>query len=64
MATTIWSVRHILHVRGYKNPKLEMIERDFICYFDIKEKIKELASNPWDNVYYQKKVANGNSMVE
>jgi hypothetical protein len=41
-----------------------MIERDFISYFDIKEKIEELGSNPWDNVYYQKKVANGNSMVE
>ena len=40
------------------------IERDFISYFDIKEKIKELGSNPWDSVYYQKKVANGNSMVE
>lgn len=53
-----------LHVRGYKNPKSEMIERDFISYFDIKERIKELGSNPWDNVYYHKKVANGNSMVE
>ena len=41
-----------------------MIERDFISYFDIKEKIKELGSNPSDTVYYQKKVANGNSMVE
>ena len=40
-----------------------MIERDFISYFDIKEKIQELGSNPWDNVYYEK-VANRNSLVE
>ena len=36
-----------------------MIERDFISYFDIKEKIEELGSNPWDNVYYQKKLPTG-----
>ena len=41
-----------------------MIEWDFISYFNITDKIKELGSNPQDNVYYQKKVANGNSMVE
>jgi hypothetical protein len=64
MATKMWSVRHILHVRGYKNPEPEMIERDFISYFDIKEKIRELGSNAWDNVYYQKNVSSGNSMVE
>ena len=41
-----------------------MIEMYSINYFDIKEKIKELGSDPWDGVYYKKKVANGNSMVE
>ena len=64
MATKMWSVRHILHVRGYKNPEPEMIERYFIIYFDIKEKMKELGSNPWDSANYQKKGANGNSMIE
>lgn len=41
-----------------------MIERYFIIYFDIKEKMKELGSNPWDSANYQKKGANGNSMIE
>ncbi|KAE8807849.1 hypothetical protein D1007_15790 [Hordeum vulgare] len=41
-----------------------MIDRDFISYLDIKERAKELGFNHWDNVYYHKKGANGNSMVE
>ena len=41
-----------------------MIERYFIIYFDIKEKMKELGSNPWDSANYQKKGANGNFMIE
>ena len=41
-----------------------MIERYFIIYFDIKEKMKELGSNPWDSANYQKKGANGNSTIE
>ena len=59
MATKMWSVRHILHVRGYKNPKSDMIERDFISNFYIKQKIEELGSNAWDNFYYQKKLPTG-----
>ena len=64
MATEMWSVRYICHVRGYSNPEPEMIDRDFISYLDIKERTKELGFNNWDNIYYQKKGPNGNSMVE
>ncbi|KAI5019707.1 hypothetical protein ZWY2020_044595 [Hordeum vulgare] len=60
----MWSIRYTCHIRGYNNPEPEMIDRDFISYLDIKERTKELGFNHWNNVYYHKKGANGNSMVE
>jgi hypothetical protein len=41
-----------------------MIDKDYISFIDIKEKMKELGFYPWDSVYYQKKGSNGNFMVE
>lgn len=65
MATEMWTLRYICHDRGRRNPEPEMIDRDYINFFDIKERMKELGFNQSDSVYYNRRgVKKGQFMIE
>lgn len=61
MAEDMWIVKYISHDRARSSPESDLIDRDYISYFDIKERIKELGFQKEDSVYYMSK---GQMMVE
>jgi hypothetical protein len=41
MSFEMWSVIYICHDRGRSTPEPEMIDKDYISFMDIKEKMKK-----------------------
>ena len=56
MAVEMWIIRYIVHNPGPKLVEVHEVDRDYISYFDIMEKIKkDMGYKSCDSVYYQRK---------
>ena len=58
MACEVWTLKYVFHDPGPTIRDIEEIDKDYICYFDIKEKMKSLGCNDDDRFYYENKGAN------
>jgi hypothetical protein len=65
MACEVWTLKYVFHDPEPIIRDIEEIDRDYICYLDIKEKMKSLGCKSDDRIYYESKGANNISeMVE